>query len=322
MRAFYSRDIRPDWGPNAATTEDRMNRPVPAISTAGRIFVAQLTREIAAREIVGANLLSPGAKHWHEAFRSFAESVSKSGSPVKAGAMLRAAIGRLHEAQNQRCCFINCFVGRKRSAYFHLLTYEVSKHPLIKTGYEGILVLEYHFRLQRNGRITAGLGGKLAFLSWHALARLRERSTIDIFDASGVVAGCGWAGLIMRESDRHLNTELNFCIQDICCTGPLRSASTDHGTHYGFYDVLTVLPLDDDFYARNREKVLQGIAIAKATLDYYRADDSDITGYAEKIAVLPFRGDDYVSRELSGDTGALSHTTDGNPIVPRVKRKR
>jgi hypothetical protein len=270
-----------------------------AISTEGRIFVAQLTRDLAKREIAGANLLSPGATTWETAFRGFAENVSKSASgPIQASEMFRAAIRRLRTAQNQSACFVNSFMGRKRSAYIEVLTYERSKHPITETGYDGVAVVLYRMRLQRAGRISAGLGGKLAFLSWHALARMRERSKIDIFDANGVVAGCGMAGLLMRESDKHQNTEINFAVEGLICTGVMRHAPTGDGYFFGFYDVLTALTLDDEFKRREPEMVRQGIAIGHAAARYMHADNADPTGYADKIATLPFHDTDYVSREL------------------------
>ena len=66
-----------------------------AISTEGRVFVAQLTRDLAARERTGAALLSPGTTHWIEAFESFGVSVSRSAGPIKAAEKIKAAVERL-----------------------------------------------------------------------------------------------------------------------------------------------------------------------------------------------------------------------------------
>ena len=69
------------------------------VATESRVFVAQLTRDLAAREVAGANLLSPGTKQWHDAFRGFGLALSKSGSPVKAAKMFQAGIECLRLAQ-------------------------------------------------------------------------------------------------------------------------------------------------------------------------------------------------------------------------------
>lgn len=72
-----------------------------AVSTEERVFVAQLTRDLAAREVAGANLLSPGTKQWQDAFRGFGLALSKSGSPVKAAKMFQAGIECLRLAQKK-----------------------------------------------------------------------------------------------------------------------------------------------------------------------------------------------------------------------------
>lgn len=272
-----------------------------AVSTEGRVFVAQLTRDLAAREIAGCRRLAPGTKRWSEAFTSFAHAVSRAGSPTKAAKMFRDALLRLRAAQADGACYVNCFIGRSRSAFFEVLTYEVAKHPLTNAGYDGIVVRAYHCGLQRKGRILIGYGDQLAFVSWHALARMHERSAADIFLANGVVALCGMAGILMRESHKHANTEINYADTSMICTGVLRFARQDDGRQYGFFDVLTVLPIYESKYAR---KKVQGVAIANAVTAYIEADDADPKGYADTIAVLPFHESDFVSRELREQAAA------------------
>jgi hypothetical protein len=55
-----------------------------AISTAGRVFAAQLTRDLAARERAGAQALTPGTERWKPAFIAFAKALNTIGSPVRA----------------------------------------------------------------------------------------------------------------------------------------------------------------------------------------------------------------------------------------------
>lgn len=269
-----------------------------AIPTEGRVFVAQLTRDLRAREIAGCSLLSPGTKTWWEAFRAFGHAVKHTGSPTKASKLFQTALKSLLAAQRQRACFVNCFMKRSRSAFFEVLTYEVSKHPLLKEGNDGIVINSYVCSLRRIGEIRVGHHARLAFLSWHALGRMkRAQPDVDIFDAGGIVAGCGLAGLLVRESPKHFGTEINFAVRTMICTGVFRFATSEDGRRYGFYDVLTVLPPDDP--ERQARKIDQGVAIANAVYAYIQANDSDPSGYADKIPVLPFRDTDYVSRTLA-----------------------
>ena len=272
-------------------------RHMNMISTEGRVFVAQLTRDLSAREREGAGALCPGSKTWSDAFRDFAIKLSKNGSPVKAAAQFRAAIERMMAANKKRCCLVNAYMHRSRSGYMEVITYEVAKHPLTNAGNEGIVVRAYHFQLTRNGHIRVGYGDQIAFVSWHALARMRERGGVDKLIASGFIAACGLAGMLMRESDKHANTEINYAdATDMICTGVLRELPRD-GRTIGFFDVLTVLPVDDD-RPHIAAKRAQGQAIACAVSKYFHGENSDPRGWAENIAVIPFRNDDFVSREL------------------------
>jgi hypothetical protein len=213
--------------------------------------------------------------------------------------MFKAGLARLRLAQKQRACYVNAYMGRSRSGYFEVLTWEVSKHPLTKEGNEGVVVRSYDCVLRGRGRvILVGQGSKLAFVSWHALARMYERSDIDVFD--GIVAGCGMAGLLMRESEKHANSGINYATnENLLCAGVLRVASEDDGTKYGFFDVLTAFQPNED--GPQVEQWKQGCAIAWAVNKYAKADDADPEGYADKIPVLPFNRQDHVTRTLSGD---------------------
>jgi hypothetical protein len=270
------------------------------ITTEERIFVAQLIRDLRAREATGAAILSPGSKRWPEAISAFGKSLAKSKSPVWAGKAFKAGISRLYQAQKKGACFVNAHMGRSRSGQFQILTWEISKHPLTKSGYEGVVVRSHMAVLQRSGTIWISNGSRLAFLSWHAIARMKKRSEIDVFSAGGIVAGCGFAGLLMRESDAHNNSGINYCVGDFICTGNLRVALQDNGHHYGFFDVLTVLPPDTE-----PRKFDQGVRIARAVKQYFNSDDSDPSGYADSIPVLPAFTEDFVSRSLAKPAQAM-----------------
>jgi hypothetical protein len=261
------------------------------ISTEGRIFTAQLTRDLAARQAVGAALLSPAARRWPEAFDRFAESICKTAAPTKAAKLFHAGIDRLLVAQKEHAaCVVNCFERRSRSAYVEVLGFDVAKHPLTNVGNDGILVGAHICRLQRKGRLGIGFG-RLAFVSWHATGRMWERSDVDIFSAHGVAGYCGVAGLLLRGSDQHANSEINLAFAGMIVTGVLRSACTTAGVSYRFFDVLTVLPLPE----RNTPKLAQGIAVTTAVTSYLTADSANPEGYAAKVPVLPFHESDFVS---------------------------
>jgi hypothetical protein len=267
-----------------------------AISTEGRVFVAQLTRDLAAREAAGANALSPGAKQWPAAFRSFSESLSKAGSPTKAAKMFRTAFARLEATQKQQyTCVLNCFMGLSRTGFLEVMTFEVGRHPLVDAREEGVIVWLYRCRLRRRGQIEISTH-KLAFISWHALARMHERSAVDIFGGGGLVAGCGIAGHLMRRSSKHANTQLNLTIGDITAAGVLR-ISTRAEQQFACFDVLTVLAIDEAQASKQPQRI-QGIAILHAALEYFRSGDPDPRRYTDKIPVLPCRDDDFVSRTL------------------------
>jgi hypothetical protein len=271
------------------------------ISTEGRVFAAQLTRDLHARELAGAEALAPGSKTWQDAFRNFGFACSKAGSPSKVAKMFRGAVTRMLEAQTKSACWVNFFSQRSRSANFEVLTYEVLPHPLTGEGNKGIVVKAYTCFSQRTGRIAIGKGDNVAFVSWHALGRMKERSnTVDIFAANGIAALCGIAGVLMRESKKHINTEINFAVEDMLCTGVLRYADDDDNTWLGFYDVITALPIDE----AAPKKIDQGCAIAWAVHNYVNSKDADPTGYGDKIAVLPFHERDYISRVTKEGAGA------------------
>jgi hypothetical protein len=101
------------------------------VDTDARVFVARLTRELAARQALGAGRLSPGATTWAAAFKNFGEAIARGRGPVKAAAMCRAAKERLLEAQRGGACLVNAFFARSRSAGFEVLTWEVGEHPLL-----------------------------------------------------------------------------------------------------------------------------------------------------------------------------------------------
>ncbi len=229
--------------------------------------------------------------------KAAALSLRAKNSPVKAAKACADVRNRLLEAQRKGACFVNAYMCRSRSAYLEIVSYQIEKHPLTNRGYDGITLHQNVLQLQRNGTINYG-SGKLAHITWHALGRMRERSDVDIFGAGGVAGMCGVAGMIMRESRKHRNTEINMLYNNMLCTGVLRFARNDDGTVYGFFDVLTVLAPEGDGDRKIRQRV-QGKLITEAAVKYVRSDNADPAGYADKIAVLPFHESDYVSRELA-----------------------
>lgn len=270
----------------------------PAISTDGRIFVAQLTRDLVAREIAGAGALCAGTKTWHDAFKGFGYTLSKCDGPVKAATMFKDGIARLTAMHRQGICYVNAHMYRSRSGFMEVLTYEVGKHPVTNSGADGVVVRAYSCQIKRKGRILIGYGDQVAFVSWHALGRMRERGGVDKYIAEGFVAACGLAGMIMRESAPHVNTEINYADDtSMICTGVLRQYRAEGDRLLGFFDVLTVLPIDDDRPAI-KAKHTQGQAIGRAVEKYFRSDNYDPRGYGVGIPVIQFRNNDYVSREI------------------------
>jgi hypothetical protein len=136
--------------------------------------------------------------------------MAHAGGPVKVAKLFHAGYKRLRETPRSHGCFVNGSDIRSRSGCLEVLTYKTARHPLAGTAHEGVLVLAYAVWLRRNGDVAVSKGRHIAFLSWHALGRLRERGTDDIFVAGGLVAGCGMAGLLMRESLKHVGSGIYF----------------------------------------------------------------------------------------------------------------
>ena len=269
------------------------------ITTEGRVFVNQMIRDLRAREKLGAGLLSPGATKWHEAIRAFGNSMVSCGGPVKAGKLFKAGRDRLIVAQEKHnACLLNFFMTRKRSGLFQVLVYDVDKHPLTGGGYDGVIVRSCFYKLQRIGS-AAFWANKVAFISWHALGRLYERSKFDMQEANKVVCMLGIAGMLMRESDKHNNNGVNVAFEDdLLCAGVMRYL---HAIENGkvretcFFDCLTTLSAGEPKYAQQRA---QGGHLAHAVKAYMDAESADPRGYADAIPVLPFNRNDYVTEQL------------------------
>jgi hypothetical protein len=265
-------------------------RTANQLSTEARIYAAQVTRDLAARERAGASALAPGAIEWNEAFHVFGRALAHAG-PRKAAKMLRDAVPRLHKIQKTGGCYLNAFMSRSRSGVLEVLTYAVAKHPLTGTGQDGVVVRGYYAQLHRGGGVHVSKKGlNLAYLSWHAIGRLRERSNgADIFQATNVIACCGFAGMLLRDSLKHLGTSVHLAAPDLICVGTMREHE-----HQRFYDVLTIMERDTIEPVQRA----QGDALARACFDYVTSDCADTEGYADSIPVLPFAEKDYVSQQL------------------------
>lgn len=260
------------------------------ITTTGRVFVAQLTRDLAERQRLGASLLAPGCTIWTQAMETFLGSIK--GGPRQAAEQFAAGVQRLKEAQGERCCFVNGHFKRSRSAIVELLVWEVDKHPLIPGREHGVMVRAYIMRLQRRGRLSAQRT-KLAFFSWHALGGIAERSKLDIFEAGGMIAMCGFAGMIMRESEKHRNTSISLASTELTAVGVLRHAEHE----YSFFDVLTVLPPDADKPYQRKQRQ-QGAIVGRVVANYITSNSADLDGLTDNIPVIPFDHHDYVSTQL------------------------
>jgi hypothetical protein len=287
------------------------------VSTEARVFVAQLIRQLRQRERLGAHLLHAGASKWDAALRGLSKAMKAAGGPVKAGSILRSAGVRLWDARRQHAYSLAVH-ARRRSGILKLLTWEASPHPLAQRGLDGVVVRMRTIELQRGGCITATSYTPLAFFSWHALSRLQERAGgADLFADGYVIVRCGLAASVLRQHERYLGTELNFPIDDAAlATGVLRSARSEDGKAFEFFDVLTVLPWSDtDRYARRHRQ-----ALAIATLVAIERDDRD----PASVPIIEFHADDYVSRMLAHGIAipAPNYLDDGPSTAMSATRTR
>jgi hypothetical protein len=259
------------------------------ITTEGRIFTAQLTREFKAREKRGAALMTPGAATWPDAVQLLTNQLARQ-SPTRAAQTLQAVGKRLEIAQQEGICFVHGNHINSRSGILLILTWAAGPHPLLMSGSEGVVVRSHYIRLRRNAGIKAG-EMVTSFFSWHALGRLYERSdAFDLHNAEALMGMCGLVTFILATSDKHRGTEINLTFEGFTCTGVLR------GT---MYDVLTVLPFNEQPQGNQLKRFEQGCLLANALQNYLGGDDDDdddeMDKYAEKIPVLPFHGGDHVS---------------------------
>jgi hypothetical protein len=261
------------------------------ITTEGRIFTAQLMREMRNCERLGAGTFHPGAKTWHEAMLGFRNSFIGCGGPVKASKIFARGRERLLTAHSKHgACYLNCFESRSRSGLFDMISWRVAQHPIRPGKYEGILISGNFCRLQRRGHISM-YGKHHAFMSWHALGRLYERWDDGTIDKAAAVIGCvGVAGMLMSEGNRHSNNAMNLAFEGVHCAGVMRAVPKE----YIFFDCLTVLP-DEPKYAKQLD---QGATVASAVLKFIGGDDPDPRGYAALVPVLPFTREDYVTQEI------------------------
>src|SRR4029077_8134228 len=211
--------------------------------TEGRVFTAQLMRDIRNRERLGADTLYPGAKTWRGEFLGLRNSFKCDG-PIKAGKLFARSKERLIEAQTKHgACYLNVFSSRKRSGIFDMISWSVAQHPIRPGRYEGILISGNLCRLQRCGYLSM-YGKAHAFMSWHALGRLYERWDASTVDKAAVFIGLtGVAGMLMSEGNRH--NAMNLAFEGVHCTGVMRYTPNE----YNFFDCLTVLP-DEPKYAK------------------------------------------------------------------------
>ena len=261
-----------------------------SVSTEGRVFVAQMTRDIRQRMKLGAGLLSPGATNWQDALQGFGHEMAKAkgGSPIAAAKIFTAAHARLKVAQQEHnACFLNFYHRGKRSGMFELMTYEVATHPLTSDKEkEGVEMASYLYMLHRGGYITM-YGKRAAYISWHALARMHERVKTDLFDANGVVGLIGIAGLMLRGSSRHRHTSVNLTFEGpYICTGVMRS----------FFDCITVL--EDAEKPKYAAQLEQGRIISHLAIQYMKGDDVDPRPLQKMIPVVPHTREDYASTQL------------------------
>jgi hypothetical protein len=205
--------------------------------------------------------------------------------------MMRDAVPGLHKVQRNGGCYLNSFMSRSRSGMLEVMTYKVAKHPLTGTGQDGVCVRGYYAQLHRGGGVhVAKHGTDFAFLSWHALGRLHERNRdADIFLANNLIAYCGFTGLLLRDSLKHLGTGVHLAAPGLICIGTMRERDYDK-----FFDVLTVMERDTIEPVQRA----QADAVTKACFDYVKSEYADVEGYADRIPVLPFHKTDYVSRQL------------------------
>jgi hypothetical protein len=175
------------------------------ISTEGRVFAAQVSRELKRRERIGASkmvsTLRPKyadryAKHisvrearWPHGFHLLMRDFGKLSGPKNRIGLLRKASGWFDAIpQEDRGFSMHMRSERKRfssaprDATLILITLEPTTHPLaimVEHGEEGVQAMRHEFRVTPS-RDDASIAEVLAYVCSHALGRLCERWTAPV----------------------------------------------------------------------------------------------------------------------------------------------
>jgi len=268
--------------------------PLP---TESRIFADRYMRDLRLREATLSSKMNQGSDKWADAFYAFYHRVGYAGSPVKRARMVRDMTNFLNDSVGDGAHFLLDCGGGKRSAGLMFATLSAGTNPFAGVHEEGVNITQHNIITHRNGDLRVLPDLSIAYVSKHAIGRLHQLGhDLSNMKATCVLACVGILGLITRESDKHIDGQLNLIYDDTLITGSLKHAVTCvngkddiNGT---LYDARTALLADS---VVDQEMVTQGkhatIAVAKWLDDRTVARSFNLK-LADTIPYIP-RRDDY-----------------------------
>lgn len=179
------------------------------------------------------------------------------------------------------------------------ISFGTSKNPLRGLGTEhGINARLHSVQCDRHGAGSVASGRQLAYLPWHAIARMHQRSeALTSSQVDSALIAVAALGLIIGCNDKHAGGAMSLDLGDLLLTGAVRMSvqGCSDGSKTGccFLDVRTALPIDDATDTAMRK---QGLAAREAAIAWLGDRTSDGEVYAGRIPYIAGRDDDYTAR--------------------------
>lgn len=265
-----------------------MNEPIP---TESRIFADRTCREIRRLEQLYAGTLSPGMASWADALDHLFHHLD--GSPIKRVAQLHQIVDKLGTtAPEQRTHVVFAHGAGARRALLCLATFSVDASPFIAVKQHGVKIIRH---LLHSSRAGASIDSRsIAFVPWHALARLHQRSD-NLTDPNAALAAVAVLAQLVGRSSKHCEGALHLSFDDVVLAGSIKIGASpgDVATSQPILDIRTALAIDQvkaDALEQGRVAVAEVMAWLA---DEQRPANNDA---ADRIPFLPRREDDFTIR--------------------------
>jgi len=272
------------------------------IATADRIFANQLMREVKRREPINADCMHKGTRNWVDAWEGMYHV--KDAGPIKSAKRLVTVYERMRSIPDKDSAFLPFVFSNpgKRTVIGIFMVMKEDDHPADAVAKTGVMVSQVILE-STNTRYMLEMAPAM-FVSWHALARMSERSpdlrrsSNRIETAVNILWQAAHTSFVMRNK---LSEEtLHLTVGDTILAGTLRphvSKGKGRRINCTFYDIATVLPRDDMHELDPRR--VQGDSVAEQIKKFLKAPSKALMKEIHKsIPLIAARKDDYTSRVL------------------------